>query len=91
MVTDIEARGAAAQARLWATLNTGREVYIDADHPLFLDADRAGVAALRLPHGLSALLSRAAWYRLVDMAHEREGRAVVQSGDQVFDLGELGR
>ena len=51
----------------------------------------AGVAALRLPHGLSALFTRAAWYRLVDLAREREGRMVVQSGELLFDLGEVER
>jgi len=86
VVTDVEARGEGEQARLWATLNTGRQVPVDAGHPLFLDHELEGIAALRLPHGLSALLTRAAWYRLVDMAEEEQGRPVVKSGDLVFEL-----
>ena len=84
IVTDIEHRGSGDQ--LVATLNTGREVAVTAAHPLFLDCDRDGVAALQLDHGLTALFSRAAWYRLADLAEAEGERMVVRSGGEVFEL-----
>ena len=59
---------------------------IDRDHPLFLEPAVGDVAAISLPHGLSALLSRAAWYRLVESAEEREGRLQVTSAGEWFPL-----
>ena len=42
--------------------------------------------AVELDHGLTALFSRAAWLRLVDMEQEDEGRVFVTSGKYQFDL-----
>ena len=71
---------------LKASLNTGKTVTIDADHPLFLEPAVGNIPALTLEHGLSALLSRAAWYRLADMAVESDGAPAVISGDYRFEL-----
>jgi hypothetical protein len=71
---------------LEATLNTGKKVRIGEEHPLFLDAEAGEVAAIGLDHGLSALFSRAAWYRLVDMAEEIDGAPAVTSGGVVYPL-----
>jgi hypothetical protein len=72
---------------LQATLNTGKVINIDDQHPLFLEAAMENVAAITLPHGLAALFSRNAWYRLVDMAEHRQDRVVVVSGGQSYILG----
>lgn len=77
VVIDIERQGDC----LVATLNTGRAVQIGADHPLFLEPAVGGVAAIELWHGLTALFSRNAWYRLVELAEERDGTPIVSSGD----------
>ncbi len=86
IVTEINAREDTELPLLLARLNTGREVPIDREHPLFLEPAVGNVAAIRLPHGLSALLSRAAWYRLVEGAEEREGRLQVTSAGEWFPL-----
>lgn len=75
-----------APARLVATLNTGKTVLIGARHPLFLEPAVDHVAALELDHGLSALFTRAAWYRLVDMAQEQAGVPVIESDGHAYAL-----
>lgn len=86
IVTEINRREDNGLPTLMAQLNTGREVPIDGEHPLFLEPAVGDVAAITLPHGLSALLSRAAWYRLVESAVEREGRLQVTSAGEWFPL-----
>jgi hypothetical protein len=70
---------------LVATLNTGTVVEIGPDCPLFFDAD-TGAAGIGLPHGLSALLARPAWYRLVELAGSSPDGVSVRSGDYRFRL-----
>ena len=82
VVTEINRR----DDTLYAKLNTGREVAVNAEQALFLEPAVGDVAAVRLPHGLSAVLTRAAWYRLVDSAQEREGRLQVCSAGVWFPL-----
>ncbi len=86
IVTEINVRVESGQPLLVARLNTGREIPIDREHPLFLEPAVGDVAAIALPHGISALLSRAAWYRLVESAEEREGRLQVASAGEWFPL-----
>tara|TARA_R110001592_G_scaffold363036_1_gene679448 strand:+ start:65505 stop:66047 length:543 start_codon:yes stop_codon:yes gene_type:complete len=71
---------------LQATLNTGKAVEIGAEHPLFLEPSVGDIPALKLQHGLTALLSRAAWYRLADMATEKGGVLTITSGEYDFAL-----
>jgi hypothetical protein len=71
---------------LQVTLNTGRTLTIDKDHPLFLEKSVGGVAVVKLEHGLSALFSRAAWYRLVAMAEDHGEGPTVVSGEYRFPL-----
>ena len=87
IVTDIEqAQEEGGKAYLQLTLNTGKKVVVDSEHCLYLEHAMDNIAAVKLPHGLAALFSRNAWYRLVDMAQIKEGRACVQSGSEVFFL-----
>jgi hypothetical protein len=73
-------------ARLKVTLNTGQQVGVDAEHPLFLDPENGETAAVGLDHGLSALFTRAAWYRLVEVAEEVDGVPAISSGGEVYPL-----
>jgi hypothetical protein len=85
LVTDFEVSGDDPPV-ISVTLNTGRRVVLDSKHPLYLDPEMEGIAAVTLDHGLSALFTRAAWYRLVDMAEERDGVPVVASDGIVYPL-----
>ncbi len=82
LVTEIDRVG----DELVATLNTGRQVVLGESHEVFLDDDCEGVAGVRLPHGLTALCSRAAWYRLVAMAEGEGNELRLSSGGQSWHL-----
>ncbi len=71
---------------LVATLNVDRRVVVNATHSLYLVPERDNAAAVKLDHGLSALFSRAAWYRLVELAEVRGGETGVASGETFFAL-----
>lgn len=66
VVNDVERVG----DELELTLNTGRVVTVSDEHPLFIDGAVDNVAAVSLWHGLTALFSRNAWYRLVELADD---------------------
>jgi hypothetical protein len=87
IVTDINRIENAEGGLLRATLNTGKIVDIGEKHPLFLEPRMASVAAVKLPHGLSALFSRNAWYRLVDMAEPHQSPPSVNSAGKIYILG----
>jgi hypothetical protein len=81
------------QPLLQASLNTDKTVLINSEHPLFLEPAVGDIPALKLGHGLTALLSRAAWYRLADRAEEagaKNGALSITSGDYRFELGPPG-
>lgn len=86
VITDISLIDAADGDVLEATLNTGKQQVISERTPLFLDETAGGVAAMRLPHGLTALCTRPAWYRLVGMADIESGAAILRSGSYEFQL-----
>jgi len=88
LVTDVEEVEEGGKAVLRATLNTGKKVTIGAQYPLFLEPDVGDIPALRLDHGLAALFSRPAWYRLADTLADRDGVASVSSGDYRFALNQ---
>jgi hypothetical protein len=87
VVTDIEWSSVAElPPQLSATLNTGKTVTLDATHPLYLEPKMDNIPAIRLPHGLAALFSRSAWYRLVEMSEQIDGTTCVVSAGEVFPL-----
>ena len=87
IVTDITPTTASqGKPVLQALLNTGKTVEIGAEHPLFLEPSVGDIPALSLEHGLTALVSRAAWYRLADMASEEAGTLIITSGEYRFAL-----
>ena len=84
LVTDVEIVGDSS-GQLQVSLNTGKKVPVDARHPLALEPSLE-IPYIELEHGLTALFSRTAWYRLVDLAELRDGVAVVHSGDYRFEM-----
>ena len=86
LVTDFDRAGSVGQSVLLATLNTLRQVEVSEKFPLYLDPDAGNVAVLSLPHGLSALSTRAAWYRLIEMAETENSIAILRSGNFVLTL-----
>ena len=86
MVTNIEVLEEGIEQLLQATLNTGKKVDIGTEHALLLEPAVGDIAAIELWHGLTALFTRAAWYRLVAMAGEQDGVVSVKSGGCVFKL-----
>ena len=72
IVTDVDSHEGSGGEGLQLTLNTGRQLFVDEEHPLFLEPAVGNIACVQLDHGLSALFSRAAWYRLVEMAVDGE-------------------
>ena len=67
----------------YALLNTGGRCRIGGERRLHADDE----PWLELPNGLSALLTRAAWYRLVNEASVRDGEALIESGGESISLG----
>jgi uncharacterized protein len=80
LVIDINAMEVADIPFLEATLNTGQRILVSEQYPLFLDPLLGDLAVLSLSHGLTALFTRAAWYRLMDVATVQDGIAVLRSG-----------
>jgi hypothetical protein len=89
---DFDIRGADETQELAFETNVGDIVVADADHPILL----RGTAANPRPYvvvrdGLEARISRAAYYRLIELAHLQRERdatvATVSSGGEVFELG----
>lgn len=82
MVVRVDGTGVGRNERLIATLNTGSEIVIGADHPLSLDPELQ-VPVLEASNGLTALFNRNAWYHLVDLADQNH---CVTSDGMVFRL-----
>jgi hypothetical protein len=86
LVTDISVMTRVNGQVMEACLNTGKYVSIDKQHPLYLDETMGGIAAMHLPHRLTAVCTRSAWYRLIDMADTADGAAILRSGNYEFKL-----
>ena len=82
IITDIEPSESSTGVTLTAVLNAGGRFPISSEYPLKLESRAAGAAYIELPHGLSALCSRAAWYRLVDLADE--AHSLLSDGARFF-------
>lgn len=75
----------------WFRLNTDELVALDADHRLQVAANAGGAAQpyLTLDHGLTAKLTTAVFYRLVNGAEQRGGEIGIESGGVWFSLGTI--
>ena len=82
IITDVQLDEAGENAQLLAVLNAGGVFPVGPDYPLKLEEKAGGAAYIELPHGLSALCSRAAWYRLVDLA--TDDHSIISGGAKFF-------
>lgn len=89
LVTDFEIGKSGAEQEITVTLNTGRRYLIDAAHPLYLPCvqDMEDIPAIQLEHGLGAIFSRAAWYRLVEACQQTDAGFGISSCGKFFKLG----
>jgi hypothetical protein len=71
IITDVMPDETAEEPTLVALLNAGGMFPIGDAFPIQPEPRASGAAFISLPHGLSAICSRAAWYRLVKLADER--------------------
>ena len=84
IITDMQCDESGKTPQLLAILNAGGTFPVGPEYPLKLEEKAGGAAYIELPHGLSALCSRAAWYRLVDLADDDHS---IISGGAKFFLG----
>ena len=84
IITDMQWDASGETPQLLAVLNAGGTFPVGPEFPLRLEERAGGAAYIELPHGLSALCSRAAWYRLVDLADDDHS---IVSGGAKFFLG----
>ena len=70
-VIDAEPLAGHAPEVLILTLNTGGQIPLDRRHTLTSEPRAADAAYVTLDNGLTALFTRAAWYRLVNQADEK--------------------
>jgi uncharacterized protein len=95
VIVALEQQLSGADAVLVATTNLGEQVLIDAEYPLFLQAQPDGqlLPYLHLWRGLTAKFGRSAYYQLVDLALtvqvEGKNRLQVSSAGLHFELGTL--
>lgn len=78
----------AAEGGLRFRTNLGDEVLAGPANPIRVEGAEGGPRPYVLVRGgLEALVGRACFYRLVDLAEEEDGRLVARSGGAAFDLG----
>ncbi len=86
----MEVRGQGRGTDLLFTTNVEDHVVADAEHPLRVEEpDGEPRPYVMVRDGLEALINRAVFYRLVELAFEDEGDLVVYSGGTRFALGSL--
>lgn len=88
LAVEMKAEGSGADARLGFRLNTGDYVTASADHPLrFTDTPEGPRPYLHVRGGLEALVSRAIYYELAELALAGDDdRPGVWSGGTFFPL-----
>ena len=83
MVVDTRPMITGEEQALALVLNTGGVFPLDSCTGLQPEKRAAGAAFVNLPNGLTALFTRAAWYRLVELADENGN---ISSGGERFSL-----
>jgi hypothetical protein len=99
LVVDFDRTGSNGDSVWYALLNTGGRCHLGGEHALHTTSinDEGGPKSvgddtapwMDLPNGLSAQLTRAAWYRLVSDATIGGERASIVSAGVVIDLGPI--
>jgi hypothetical protein len=82
-VVDAEPLADRSPETLILTLNTGGQIPLDSRHTLAFESKAAGAAYVTLDNGLTALFTRAAWYRLAERV---DADGVVSSSGIAFKL-----
>ena len=85
-VVDVEIENPGADQIVHVVLNTDGRLQVGPEHRMFLDEACDGVAAVQVNHGLTALMTRPAWYRLVELAEEVDGTHSIRSQGVVYPL-----
>lgn len=78
--------------KLVFTTNVGSHVVASAEHPIRVATDpETGEPSpyITVRKNLEALIGRSAFYQLIDWGREEEGRLLVESGGERFELGAL--
>ena len=75
LVTDFDVKP--GSQGLDIVLNTGKRIELLDSQQWFSDPAEQGVAVARLAHGVCAMFSRAAWYRLIELSEAAEDGAVL--------------
>ena len=90
VAVDMEVQGEGREARLLFSTNVDDHVVADADHPLWVEEQDDGPRPyLEVRDGLTALVARSVFYRLVDQAVQEGDELVVYSSGQRFPLGSV--
>jgi hypothetical protein len=89
LAVDMDIGGSGADQKVVFTLNTDEHVLLSTAFPLSVEvgANAQPHPLLQLERGLSARLTRAVFYRLVEAAQMRAERLAIGSDGQWFDLG----
>lgn len=95
---DMDVEGEGPEQALTFTTNIGEKVMAGEGHPLDIQVDPASGEphpTIHVRSGLNALINRAVFYRLVDLAQPRDAESGqlamgIWSGGQFFSLGEQG-
>lgn len=87
IVIDMEIVSPGEQQKIIFRLNTDELVPLDANYDLNIEnANTEPHPILRLNHGLSARLATAVFYRLIDVAQERQGTLGIYSHERWLPL-----
>lgn len=90
LAVDMEVAGDAAARKVVFRLNTEEQVLLDSRHPLEVEThDGEPHPVIRLERGLSARLTRALFYRLVELAERRGNELGIGSAGNWFSLGSV--
>ena len=79
------------QQQIIVTTNTDRQFSVNQAQSIEVTVDNSNqpVPVVHLPNGIDGKIQRAVFYRLVDVAVEREGQLMVSSEQQWFSLGDI--
>jgi hypothetical protein len=78
--------GEGGESDWFVLLNTGGRCRLGGEQRLHASG-RDGEPYTELPNGLTAQISRAAWYRLIDAAENDNGRIFIRSAGEEVELG----
>ena len=83
---NMEAKGKLPSTDLLFETNVGDYVLLDKDHPIWMVGEKPYI---HVRNGLNALLTRSAFYRLIDYAIEKNDQLWVKSSGESFTLGPI--